>query len=255
MFALDMAASKQLVVLPIDGIEQVSKCASCPRESPGVFCDLPYPLSRDFARAAHIRRVPGGEILLREGESPTGIFIVCRGRVKLSIGSGNDNGVILRMAEPGSVLGLNSVVSGNPTGLTASTVFPSTLDFISRVDFLKLLRLYPELWMRVAQQLSMYCDTVCQRIRAIRLPQSAAEKLARLLAQWSATTGGNFAETVMIPVRTHEDLGRMVGITRETVSRLLGEFRRHNIVDVKGSHLRVIDPEALKRLCENQTSL
>ncbi len=250
-----MAASKQLVVLPGFGLEQVSKCASCPRESPGVFCDLPYPLSRDFARVAHTRRVPGGETLLREGQSPIGIFIVCRGRVKLSIGGDNDNGVILRMADPGSVLGLNSAVSGNPIGVTATTVFPSTLDFISRPDFLKLLREHSELWMRVAQQLSIYCDTACQRIRAIRLPQSATEKLARVLAQWSATTGGNFAESVMIPVRTHEELGRMVGITRETVSRLLGEFRKNNVVDLKGSQLRVLDAEALKRLCENHTSL
>ena len=54
-------------------------------------------------------------MLFVEGQAPRGIFVLCKGRVKLSICSTDGKTLILKIAEAGEVLGLSASVSGNPT--------------------------------------------------------------------------------------------------------------------------------------------
>src|SRR5579875_2399400 len=67
---------------------------------------------------------PKGAILFVEEESPRGVFILSKGRVKLSMTSSEGKSVILRIAEPGEVLGLHAVVSNQPYQASAETLEP-----------------------------------------------------------------------------------------------------------------------------------
>ena len=68
-----------------------------------------------------------------------GIYILCKGRVKLSATSREGQTLILQVAQPGEVLGLNATVSGSPHDTTAETGQPCQLNFVKRDDFLKFL--------------------------------------------------------------------------------------------------------------------
>src|SRR5689334_16490103 len=57
---------------------------------------------------------PEGSILFSEGEQPRGVFVLCQGYAKLSLSSSEGKTLILRLAAPGEILGLNATISGKP---------------------------------------------------------------------------------------------------------------------------------------------
>ncbi len=78
----------------------------------------------------------------------------CIGRVKLTVWSSDGKALILRIVEPGEILGLSATLSGRPYYMTAETLVPSELNFIKREDFLRFLHEHADACQRVAQQLA-----------------------------------------------------------------------------------------------------
>ena len=66
--------------------------------------------------------------------------MLCKGRVKLSICASDGKTLILKIAEPGEVLGLSATVSGKAYELTAETIDPCQVNFVKREDFLHFLK-------------------------------------------------------------------------------------------------------------------
>jgi CRP/FNR family transcriptional regulator len=75
---------------------------------PAVFCDL----SQESIEIKHAAVFPEHAVVLVEGQSPCGIFILCQGRAKLSATSREGKTLMIRIAEPGEILGLHAVVTG-----------------------------------------------------------------------------------------------------------------------------------------------
>src|SRR6202007_3121419 len=117
---------------------------------------------------------------------PGGFCIVCSGKIKLSPSSADGRSLILRIAEPGEVLGLPATVTGKAYELTADVIEPMQANFVSRNDFLNFLREHGEVSLRVAQQLGETYHAAVAEMRSIGLSHSAGEKLARFILDWSA---------------------------------------------------------------------
>ena len=98
---------------------------------------------------------PKGATLFVEGQPARGLFVLCSGRVKLSTCSADGKTLILRISEPGEVLGLPATVTGTCYELTADVIEPGQANFIARTDFLSFLKDSGEAALRVAQQLGM----------------------------------------------------------------------------------------------------
>ncbi len=191
---------------------------------------------------------PKGAVLFVEGQAPRGVFILCRGRVKLSICSSDGKTLILKIAEPGEVLGLSASVSGKPYELTAETLDPCQVNFVKREDFLRFLREHNEVCLRVAEQLSDKYNTACHEIRSLGLSHSAAEKLAKLLLEWSNKNGDTRQPGRMKLTLTHEEIAQMIGTSRETVTRLFADFKKRQFIQLKGSTLVIRNRAALETL-------
>jgi len=160
--------------------------------------------------------------------------------------------LILKIAEPGAILGLHSVVSGKPHEVTVETLQPSQLTFIRRDDFLRLLNEHPDACLRAAEHLALDCQSAYDVIRSIGLSHSVSEKLARLLLQWS--TDARVADGVirMKLALTHEEMAQLIGTSRETVTRTLSEFKKQRILELHGSTLLIKNKAALERLVAAQ---
>jgi CRP/FNR family cyclic AMP-dependent transcriptional regulator len=214
-----------------------------------IFCDLPESALQDFEDIKYATAYPKGAILFVEGQAPRGIFVLCKGRVKLSICSNDGKTLILKIAETGEVLGLSASVSGNAYELTAETIDPCQINFVKREDFLRFLKDHPAACMRVAEELSEKYNAACREIRSLGLSHSAAEKLAKLLLDWSAKNGeGSKQEPRIKLALTHEEIAQMIGTSRETVTRLFAEMKKQEIVQSKGSTLVIRNKLALKAL-------
>ena len=167
----------------------------------------------------------------------------------MSICSTDGKTLILKIAESGEVLGLSATVSGKPYELTAETVDPCQINFVKREDFLRFLREHSEACLRVAEQFSEKYNAACREIRSLGLSHSAAEKLARLLLDWSTRNGeANKQEPRVKLALTHEEIAQMIGTSRETVTRLFAELKKRQIVQSKGSTLVIRNKAALKSL-------
>jgi CRP/FNR family cyclic AMP-dependent transcriptional regulator len=208
------------------GLDIIENCLTCKMRVEHIFCDLPATALQAFENIKYATAYPKGAVLFVEGQSPRGIFVLCKGRVKLSICSTDGKTLILKIAEPGEVLGLSASVSGKPYELTAETVDPCQVNFVKREDFLRFLRENSDACLRVAEQLSGKYNSVCREIRALGLSHSAAEKLAKLLLEWSARNGeAAKAEPRLKLALTHEEIAPMIGTSRETVTRLFAASR------------------------------
>ena len=235
------------------GLDIIENCLTCKMRADHIFCDLPAAALQSFENVKYATAYPKGAVLFVEGQSPRGIFVLCKGRVKLSICSTDGKTLILKIAEPGEVLGLSASVSGKPYELTAETVDPCQVNFVKREDFLRFLRENPDACLRVAEQLSEKYNSACREIRSLGLSHSAAEKLAKLLLEWSAKNGeAAKAEPRMKLALTHEEIAQMIGTSRETVTRLFADLKKRQIVQAKGSTLLIRNKAALKAMAITQ---
>jgi CRP/FNR family transcriptional regulator len=192
---------------------------------------------------------PKGSILFVDGEEPRGVFILCSGRAKLTTSSSEGRTLIVKIAEPGEVLGASATILGRPYEVSAETLEPSQLNFIKRDDFLRFLNAHTEACMHTAQQLSEKYQSAQREIRSLGLAQSTAEKLGKLLLDWCALHGETAPNGIRLKVLlTHEEIAQMIGTTRETVTRLLSDFKRKKIVEVKGSTIVVLRKAELERM-------
>jgi len=202
----------------------------------------------EFDRMAHTTSFPDGAVLFLEGQSPQGIFILCQGRVKLMTTSRDGKTIITRIVPPGEALGLQSVVTGKPYELTVQTLQPSQLAFINGAEFLRFLKERGDVCLFVAQQLSRECQSAYDVVRSIGLSHSVSEKLARLLLQWSSDgpmADGSLGFKISL---THEEIAQLIGTTRETVTRTLGELKRRHVLEISGSTLLIHNRAALRAL-------
>ena len=232
------------------GIEILEDCLICKMRQSGYFCNLPPASLQELDKLKYASAYPQGAVLFVEGQAPRGVYMICGGRVKLSTTSRDGKTLILRIAQAGEVLGLHATVSGKPYELTAEALQPCQLDFIRRDDFLRFLQHHSDACLNAAQHLSRNCQSAYEMIRSLGLSHSVAEKLARLLLEWSSD-GDVVKEGIRIKVSlTHEEIAQLIGTSRETVTRVLGEFRQKKLAQLRGSTLVILDKPALERMID-----
>jgi CRP/FNR family cyclic AMP-dependent transcriptional regulator len=228
------------------GLEIIESCMSCPHREDRLFCNLSPPAVQKLAAITSASSYPKGATLFVEGQLPRGVFILCSGRVKLSTTSADGKTLIVRIADPGEVLGLPATVTEKPYELTAEVIEPTQANFIPRQEFLNFLREHGEVGLKVAQQLGETYHSAISEMRTIGLSHSAAEKLARFLLDLSADHDEERGEVRLALTLTHEEIAQMIGASRETVSRLFADFKKKQLLQVKGSILIIKNKAGLE---------
>ncbi len=209
---------------------------------------LPLAVTDALERVALTNSYPTGAVLFAEGQASRGVYIIRRGRVKLSVCARDGKTLILRIATAGEMLGVASVISTREYEATAAALEPSEITFIRQSDVLRLMRLYSEFALQVTQHLSHDYASTCREIRDLMLSDSASEKLARLLVGWLDQNAEPQHPGQMKLALTHEEIGQMIGSSRETVTRLLAGFRKRDLIRQHGATLVVPDRMALASL-------
>ncbi len=228
------------------GLEIVESCLACPQREDQLFCNLPPSAVQGLAAITSAAAYPKGATLFVEGQSPRGVFILCSGRVKLSTSSADGKTLILRIADPGEVLGLPATVTGKVYELTADVIEPAQANFVSRDDFLRFLREHSEAALRVAQQLGETYHSAIAEMRTIGFSHSAGEKLARFLLDLAAGQQEEKGVIKLTLTLTHEEIAQMIGSSRETVTRLFADFKKRQFLQVKGSTLIITNKAGLE---------
>jgi CRP/FNR family transcriptional regulator len=187
-------------------------------------------------------------MLFWEGQTAHGVFLLCSGRAKLSFSAGNGKS-LMRITEPGEILGLSAVVTGQSYEVSAEMLHDGQVKFVPRESFLQFLQDHSEASWRVAELLSHSYYKVCGQVRSLALSDSVIEKLAKLLLDWCASDGRETEHGIHLKLfLTHGEIAQMIGASRETVTRILSDLRNKQVIGLNGSSLYIQNKAALESL-------
>jgi CRP/FNR family transcriptional regulator, cyclic AMP receptor protein len=232
------------------GLKIADSCMSCGLRRDKWFCGLSPSALKVLSEVSHPSIYPGGALLFVEGQTPRGAYVLCSGKAKLSTTSRDGKVLILKIACEGEVLGLSAAISGQPFEMTAETTVPCQVNFIERDGLLRGIETNGELALRSSLALSREFQSAYRDIHDLILARSSAGKLAKLLLSWMPYREQS-ASPVEVRIRTsltHEEMAQMIGSSRETVTRLLGDLRRKELIRLEGATMVIQDRTALEAL-------
>lgn len=203
-----------------------------------MFQGLGLEARREAARVFQPLRVRRGEVLYREGDLADGVYLVRQGLVWLHA-EAEGEGLTLALLGPWDLFGEEALVGGLRRGLSAQALAYTELLFGERRAVEALRARFPEVGAFLLEGLYRRLKAAEGRLLERRFP--VAQRLARLLLQLGVEGEVSFS---------HQDLARMVGATRETVTKLLGEWALAGILDLGYRRLEIKDREVLARMAE-----
>lgn len=224
------------------------RCAQCTERADRIFCNLPDDAIDRFDEIAMQIAYPSRSIVFEEGQRAAGIFVVCSGQIKLSATSRDGRTMILKIAIPGDVLGLTATLNDLPYEVTAETLEPCQIRSVRRRDFLEFLAQFGKVSRQAAQVIAREYHEVFLDARRLALSGSAAGRLAQLLLDWARTSSCGRPEMRFTMALTHEELANMAGTSRETVTRLLNQFERDELIERHGSAIVILHEAEMERL-------
>jgi CRP/FNR family transcriptional regulator, cyclic AMP receptor protein len=190
-----------------------------------------------------------GISLFVEGQPSNCVFVLLSGRVKLSVTSREGKTMIMRIAEPGDMLGLSAAMNGTDYEVTAEAFEFCRVKVIRSRDFVEFLRKYPEAAMEATQCVLRDYKFMFKDVCRLGLPTTVTGRLANLLLDWREKRfEEGHTDSRMVMTLTQEEIAGMTGTSRETVSRVLQQFQREKLISIKGVSLTVLKPEALEQL-------
>jgi CRP-like cAMP-binding protein len=184
-----------------------------------------------------IHNFKANDIIFREGDAPTGIFIVDRGLAKVEVTSENGSTHTLRLVGPGGVLGYRSLFASEPYHATAIAAEDAVTSFIPKKDVEDLFNSHPQLAMKLLAHISK--DLRLAEAKWLdQMDKGAPERIAAaLLYLQDHLANGTW---------TRREIAAWAGTTPETVIRTLALFEKEGLIDQSdGRHIHIIAKEKL----------
>jgi CRP/FNR family transcriptional regulator, cyclic AMP receptor protein len=224
----------------------MSKCQNCQNAGKHAFCSLGDD-ARAFLESESVGvEYPRGTVLFREGDQCDAIFVVCSGKIKVSVSSREGRTMILRIANAGEVLGMSAALGNEPFEVTAEALEPSRVRVLHLKSLQHLLRRFGDASICAAKALAEDYKVAFDEARRFALPETPAGRLASLLLDWAEEAKG--ATPTITMALTHEELASMTATTRETITRTLSRFRKEKLISIRGVALTLLQPAALEQL-------
>ncbi len=187
-----------------------------------------------------------GVVLFVEGEPVRGVYILRSGRATVSISSSDGRVVMLRIAEAGDVLGLNSVLRNGSYDATVKALEPCRTDFIPRAQLIELMEQSETGARAILKIVSRELTSLMEHAKLVLLPVTVNARMARLLLEWGKKNGSGTLQ--LNKVLTHEQIAQMICSSRETVTRLLANLSRQKVILVTSDIIVINDLLALEKL-------
>ncbi len=168
------------------------------------------------------------------------MFCINRGKIKIYKLGESGKEQIVRLAKEGDIIGYRALVSGEPYRGSAEALEDALLCHIPKESFYAIMENDGSFSMRFMQLL-------CQELgeaeaRLLDLAQkSVRERLAEVLLILKEKFGFEDNNYTLNITLTREDLANIVGTATETVIRLLGEFNKEKLIELRGKKIRLIN--------------
>ena len=192
---------------------------------------------------------PKKAILLFEGQDAEEVCVLLQGRAKLTVSTPTGRAVILRIAEAGETLGLSAVLLNQAHDATVQALEPVEALHIARSTFLRCLYSQKGVLAQVLRQLSAQVDRANKVVLSLSAAGTTRARLAGFLIELADREGLATEAGLSFHMNfTHGEIGGMIGTSRETVNRLLSQFRSQGLVRTQGTLVSLPAPDQLRVL-------
>jgi CRP-like cAMP-binding protein len=197
---------------------------------------------------ARVKRLERGQMLFAQGDSADAFYLVASGSVSIGLDSASGRELVINEMRPGDCFGELGLITGQPRSTGAIASEPSVLWAISRQDFAAVLESEPALAKNLLREAARRLGKSSEREGALAF-LDADSRLARVLLDMDRRAKGLGYITC-----SQEDLGRRVGLARQTVAELLGRWRRDGWILTGRGKIVLLNRAALRREAEEVES-
>jgi CRP/FNR family transcriptional regulator, cyclic AMP receptor protein len=203
------------------------------------------------AALAQARSYPGRTAVVTQGEPASALFGIVHGRLKVSSAGPDGRDTVLGIMAEGEIFGEVALLDGGPRSATCTTMEPCELLVIARQPFLELVESSPSIGVKLLEVLARRLRRLSQRSENSAFLEVSA-RLARIVLDLAV----RFGERRQKPVSgiyvtlklSQQELGDLIGATRESVNKQLSDWTRQGIVTLQAGRIAITDPDALRAL-------
>jgi CRP/FNR family transcriptional regulator len=209
-----------------------------------IFAELP---DEELANAASLfreRKYRKNDIIFFEEDTGHYLYFVKEGRVKVSRLLPNGKEMILAFHEEGEYFGEMSLIDGGTTPASVTSVKPTVLYVMGAKEFSDLLR-NPRINQVILKTLCGRCRDAWAQIEVLTF-HNADARIRTAFYHLARQKGVDTGAGIKIPMHlTHKEISDIVGISRETATRVLSHLQELNLIKVETRHFIVKDPDQL----------
>lgn len=221
-------------------------CAVCPVRAASVIADLPRERLDDFTACGTTLLYKPRQVLFHEGTTADGLYLLCRGLVKLHLSNRFGRDYIVAVVGPGEVFGELSL-DGSPYSTSAEALSETQVRHLPHRDLGRLLQREPRIGLRLVEAMSGALGETRRKAAALAL-EPAEVRMAALLADLTAGADARAAGPIRITLGySRGELAEMIGVSTETAIRLLARLERQGVLRTRGRELEIADVTALSR--------
>lgn len=190
--------------------------------------------------------------IFHKGDPGRSMMLVMSGRVKICTYSDGGRELILDIIGEGGLFGETAFLDGEPRSADAVAIEDTLLAVLERSRFLTFLATNPEIQTRLI-------GVLCQKLRQTSeyledaLLRDAPSRVARGLFRLLKSFGVQEAGGVVLKVKlSQQQIGSLVGLSRESINKNLGEWTRTGLVAVKDGCITILDRDALELIAASE---
>ncbi len=193
------------------------------------------------------RRLAKGEALFRKGAKGDALYIIKKGRIKISVSSHTGDEAVLVIFSAADFFGEMALLDGEPRSADALALEPTELLLLSRPDFISFLSSNKDAMLGVLVALSQRLRRTDDLLEDTCFLQ-VSERFAKRLVELALTHGRRDGDKIHIDLAlTQKDMASMVGATRESINKELRVLREKGLVTIQENVICIHNLERLKR--------
>jgi CRP/FNR family transcriptional regulator, cyclic AMP receptor protein len=202
-----------------------------------LFAGFPEEQLRMLVPVVTRRSVPRASVIMAAGDQIDSLYIIISGRLKVMMGDSEGKEVILSLLGPGEFFGEMGLIDDSPRSASVVAIEPCELLAVSKRDFKKCLAENVEMSMAVMRGLVRRLREADRKIGSLAL-LDVYGRVARLLIDMSEEVNGQKTVTKRLP---KQDIAKMIGASREMVSRVMKDLQMGGYIEVRGSTIVLRD--------------
>jgi CRP/FNR family cyclic AMP-dependent transcriptional regulator len=179
------------------------------------------------------QRVTRGTTVVRAGDSTDALYIILSGTAKVMIADNEGREVIFAMLGPGEFFGEMGLIDGEPRSADVVAAETCELVVILKEDFRRCLADNFEVTLHIMKNLVHRLRDANRKIESLAL-MDVYGRVAKLLLELSQSVDGR---RVIARRLTKQDIAKMVGASREMVSRVMKDLETRGYIVVEGGHV------------------